>query len=201
MTVKSSATARFVCAVARFDQANGEDPNRERVADVQRPTAMVYAERMSACLDKLAPDAPEAVRLAARCQHIRRWMIPRREYPMGRDGYRRWRTDLAQFHAETAAEILHEVEYDAAMIARVQVLLRKERLKADPGVQLLEDVICLVFIEHYLDAFSRQHDRPKVIDIIRKTWRKMSDRGREAAVALAFTPHVRSLLRDAVEAV
>jgi len=199
MTVSPNSMSRFIRAVARFDQANGDDPNRERVGDVNRPKALVYAERMSACLDRLAPDAPELVRLAARCQHIRRWTIPRREYPQGRDGYRRWRTDLARFHAGTAGEILREVGYDEAMIGRVQALLRKERLKTDPDVQLLEDVICLVFLEYYLDDFSHQHERSKLVDIIRKTWRKMSNRGREAALALELTPRVRTLLSDVLE--
>lgn len=192
--------SRFENAVARFDAANGEDPNRERVGDAERPKALVYAERMSACLDRLAPDAPEAVRLAARSQHIRRWTVPRGDYPKGRDGYRRWRTDLARFHAEAAGDILRDVGYDEATIGRVQALLRKERLKADPDVQLLEDVICLVFLEYYLDDFSQKHERPKVVDIIRKTWRKMSDRGRGASLSLELTPRVRALLREALEA-
>ena len=97
--------------------------------------------RMTACLDRFGPDAPEPVRLAARCQHIRRWTILRTDYPEGRDGYRRWRTDLARFHASTAAAILREVGYDDATVARVESLLRKERLKADPDVQQLEEVI------------------------------------------------------------
>ena len=199
MTVNPSSTPRFVKAVARFDQANGDDPNHERVGDVERPKALLYAERMSACLDRLAPDAPEPVRLAARGQHIRRWTIPRREYPQGRDGYRRWRTDLAQFHAETAGGILREVGYDETTIGRVQVLLRKERLKADPDVQLLEDVICVIFLEHYLEDFARQHERSKLVDIIRKTWRKMSERGHEAALALELTPRVRALVSEALK--
>ena len=149
---------RFRRAVERFDAANAEDPNRERADGVEQPKELVYARRMTARLDRFRPDAPEPVRLAARCQHIRRWTIPRTDYAAGREGYRRWRTDLARFHADTAAAILRDVGYGDDVVARVGSLLRKERLKADPDVQLLEDVICLVFIEHYLAGFAPKHD-------------------------------------------
>ena len=189
---------RFAAAVARFDAANAEDPRREPVDGEPQPRELVYAQRMTAALDRFAPDAPEAVRLAARCQHIRRWTIPRDRYPAGRDGYRRWRTDLGRFHAETAAEILREVGYDEATVVRVGALLRKERLKADPDVQLLEDVICLVFLQHYLADFAAQHDDEKLTDILRKTWRKMSDRGRAAALQIDLPDGLRALVRRAV---
>ena len=173
--------ARLRAAIARFDAANAGDPNREPVDGVDQPRELVYARRMTDVLGGFAPDASEVVRLAARCQHIRRWTIPRSDYPEGRDGYRRWRTDLARFHAVTAGAILRDVGYDDALITRVQALLRKEQLKADPEVQLLEDVACLVFMEHYLPAFARQHDEEKLAGILRKTWRKMSARGQAAA--------------------
>ena len=189
---------RFTNAIDRFDRANAEDARRESVGGEQQPRELVYARRMTAALERFAPDAPEAVRLAARCQHIRRWTIPRDRYPEGRDGYRRWRTDLGRFHAETAGEILREVGYDDATIARVQVLLRKERLKADPDVQLLEDVICLVFLEHYLADFAARHDEGRLTDILRKTWRKMSDRGRTAALEVDLPPELRAFVVRAV---
>lgn len=189
---------RFTAAIARFDHANAEDPRRESAGGESQPRELVYARRMTAALDRFAPDAPEAVRLAARCQHIRRWTVPRDRYPAGRDGYRHWRTDLGRFHAETAGEILREVGYDEATVARVAALLRKERLKADPDVQLLEDVICLVFLEHYLADFAVQHDDEKLTDILRKTWRKMSDRGRAAALEIDLAPELRALVSQAV---
>lgn len=192
-------TSRSARAVARFDQANREDPRLVDVDGVDRPAELVYAERMTACLDRFLPDAPDVLRLAARCQHIRRWTIPRGRYPDGREGYRRWRTDLARFHAETAGAILRDVGYDEPTIGRVQALLRKGRLKADPDVQALEDVICLVFLEHYLDDFAPRHERPKVLDIIRKTWRKMSGRGQAAVSALPLTARVRGLLTEALD--
>ena len=194
----AAEAARLRAALARFDRANADDPNRELVDGAEQPRELVYARRMTATLERFAPDAPEAVRLAVRCQHIRRWTVPRDTYPEGRDGYRRWRTDLARFHAETAGTILREVGYGEDTVARVGALLRKERLKADPQVQLLEDVACLVFLQHYLPAFAAQHDDAKVVDILGKTWRKMSARGRAAALALDLEPRVRALVSRAV---
>jgi hypothetical protein len=117
---------------------------------------------------------------------------------MDRDGYRRWRTDLQQFHADQAGEILREVGYDEATIARVQFLLRKERLKLDPETQLLEDVACLVFLESYFAEFARKHDEEKLIPILRRTWAKMSPRGREAALALDLAPEGKDLVQKAL---
>ena len=187
-------------AFARFDAANAEDPRRDLVDGVEQSRELLYARRMTETQERFAPNASEAVRLAARCQHIRRWTIPRDDYPDGREGYRRWRTDLARFHADTAGAILREVGYDDQTVARVGTLLRKERLKADPEVQLLEDVACLVFLQHYLPAFAPRHDADKLTGILRKTWRKMSPRGQAAALRLNFDPGLRRLVAAAVSA-
>lgn len=189
---------RFREAIARFDRANAEDPNVETADGVSHPKELLYAQRMSEALERFAPDASEVVRLAARCQHIRRWTAPRDTYPEGRDGYRRWRTGLARFHAETAGGILRQVGYDDTIVGRVEALLRKERLKADPEVQLLEDVACLVFLGHYLAPFAARHEDEKVVGILQRTWRKMSERGREAALALDLAPDLRALVVRAV---
>ena len=191
---------RFSAAIARFDAANAEDPTTEFVQGVASPKELLYAQRMTAWLDKLAPEAPEALHLAVRCQHIRRWTIPRHTYPMDRRGYLRWRTTLAKFHGDTAAEILRDVGYDAATIRRVQTLLRKDGLKRDPDVQCLEDVICLVFLENYFAAFATQHDEAKVLDILQKTWKKMSPRGHEVALQLSIPPAARRLVEQAIAA-
>src|SRR5258706_3827240 len=155
---------------------------------------------MSEWLEKWAPDASEALKLAARSQHIRRWEIPRDRYPMNRAGYHRWRNELAAFHAKVAGEILQKVTYDEATVGRVQSLLKKERLKEDPEAQMLEDVICLVFLEHYFPEFAGKHDEEKVIGILRKTWRKMSERGHEAALKLAMGTEERRLVEKALQA-
>ena len=189
---------RFREAVARFDRANVEDPNVETADGASHPKELLYGQRTSEALERFAPDASEVVRLAVRCQHIRRWTVPRDGYPEGRDGYRRWRTDLGRFHAESAGDILREVGYDDETVGRVQALLRKERLKADPEVQLLEDVVCLVFLRHYLAPFAAQHEEEKIVGILRKTWRKMSERGRAAALDLDLAPALRALVTRAL---
>lgn len=191
---------RFNTAIDRFDAANREDPHHEQVDEQARPKELAYARRMSAWLDRLAPDASEPLRLAARCQHIRRWTIPRSDYPMDKAGYHRWRATLAKFHAETAGKILKDVGYDDTTIARVQALVRKERLRLDPETQLLEDVACLVFLENYFADFAKRHDEGKLVDIVRKTWGKMSERGRQAALQLNLAPEIQALLAKALQA-
>jgi hypothetical protein len=195
MTVQDS---RLQAALARFDALNAEDPNTEQVAGRDRPKELVYAERMSAWLDRLRPDAPAPLRLAVRSQHLKRWAIPRSDYPQTRAGYKQWRTALAKYHAQVAGEVLQEVGHDDATIARVQSLLRKENLKRDPDAQTLEDVACLVFLQHYFADFSARYDDDKLIDIIRKTWRKMSPQGHAAAGELALPPRLAALLQRAL---
>ena len=174
---------RFERAIARFDAVAAEDPQRETVDAARQASALLYAQRMTAMLKRFAPQASEAVQLAVRCQHIRRWDIPRASYPRTAAGYKQWRTRLLGYHAEVAAAILKEAGYDNEMIGRVTSLLKKEALKRNPEAQLVEDVAALVFLEHYLAGFVEQHpeyDQAKFADILRKTARKMSPRGREA---------------------
>ena len=191
---------RFMEAMRRFDAANAEDPHFEVVDGVSYPRERLYAQRMTAWLERFAPEASEALRLAARSQHIRRWMIPRDHYPMDRRGYLQWRTTLGRFHAETVATILREVGYEEGMIQRVQALLRKEGLRRDAEVQCLEDVICLVFLESYCADFARQLDAAKALGILRKTWSKMSPRGREVARAAGLRLDVQQLIDAALAA-
>jgi len=168
----------YARAIARFDAANAEDPNRELADGREQGKALLYASRLTSMLDRFAPDASEALHLAARSQHLQRWKVPRTDYPMTRAGYHRWRAYLRDFHADLAAEVLRS-------------LIRKEGLKTDPEAQTLEDVVALVFLESYLDAFVAEHrDYPdeKFIDILAKTGKKMSARGREAALAAIALP-------------
>ena len=176
-----SGDPRFQQATDRFQVAHLEDPRRVAVGQKQVPWSLLYHQRLLHWVHHLNPTASEELRLAASCQHIRRWTIPRSQYPPGKSGYKRWRKRLASFHAERAGEILREVGYDSAVIERVQTLLQKFRLKLDPEVQMLEDAICLVFLENEFSAFSGKHDRNKVKEILQKTWLKMSSRGREVA--------------------
>jgi hypothetical protein len=181
----SDAPSPFAAAAARFEAAHRDDPRAVARDGEALPHAVVYHRALVAWLARLAPDAPEAVQLAARCQHLRRWTRPRADYPEGRAGYKRWRSDLARFHAAEAGAILAASGYGPAMITRVGELLTKRRLASDPDVQLLEDAICLVFLDTELADFAAKHDDDKLVDIVRKTWAKMTPRGHAAALALA----------------
>jgi hypothetical protein len=186
-------------AFRRFDEANAEDPNTEMVNGQPLPKELVYGQRMSARLAVFAPDAPETVRLGARAQHIRRWEVPRDSYPEGRAGYLKWRTDLHKRHADIAGEIMRDVGYDTGTIERVQTLLRKRGLKTDPDVQLMQDVICLVFLEHYFHDFAQKHDEEKLIAIVQKTWKKMTEKGHQAALALHYAPEDLAVIQKALK--
>jgi hypothetical protein len=179
-------TLRFERAIALFDAANAADPNKETVDGKEMPKELIYAQRMSEMLERFAPDASEAVKLAVRAQHIERWKVPRSNYPMDRTGYLQWRTGLYKYHAETAGRLMKEAGYDDEAIARVQSAVGKKGIKVNSETQLLEDVVDLVFIEHYMLGFAGQHpeyDEEKWIGIIRKTWQKMSAEARAFALA------------------
>jgi hypothetical protein len=186
-------------AFRRFDEANADDPHTEMVNGQPLPKELVYGQRMSARLAAFSPEAPETVKLAARAQHIRRWEVPRHSYPEGRAGYLKWRTDLYERHADIAGAIMKDVGYDHPTIERVQTLLRKRGLKTDPDVQLMEDVICLVFIEHYFQDFAQKHDEEKLISIVKKTWKKMTTKAHEAALALDYPPEDLEVIQKALK--
>ena len=185
-------------AYRAFDRANALDPHTEVVDGRGRPAELVYAERMTEWLDRLYPDASVPLRLAARCQHIERWTLPRSSHPEGRVGYLKWRKTLLSFHADRLAAIMAAAGYGETDAERVGSLVRKERIKLDPDAQTLEDVACLVFLEHYADdLFSRYRD-DKVIDILKKTARKMSPDGLRAAGSLAVSERLGRLLGRAL---
>ena len=190
--------SRLEEALRRFDEANAEDPNTELVDGQSAPKELVYGRRMSERLTAFAPDAPETVKLAARAQHIRRWDVPRDSYPEGRAGYLKWRTDLYKRHGDTAGAIMEEVGYEAEAIDRVKTLLRKRGLKTDPDVQLMEDVICLVFLEHYFHDFAQKHDEEKLVSIVQKTWKKMSADAHRAALQLDFEANDSAIIQKAL---
>lgn len=177
---------RYDRAIALFDTANAEDPNQ----DEGQPKELLYARRMTEMLGRFAPQANEVVQLAVRAQHIRRWTVPRGNYPLGKPGYFAWRTGLYRFHADTAGELMRQAGYDEATIAQVQAAVGKQDLKANPDTQLVEDISCLVFIEHYMLGFAGQqaeYTEQKWLGIIRKTWNKMSP----AAQAFATSGGIR----------
>lgn len=181
-----------------IDQANAEDPNMETVGGIEMPKELIYGKRMTETLDKFEPTASDALKLAARAQHICRWQIPRDRYPMDRTGYLKWRTDLKKFHADKASSILIQVGFEGEVIERVAFLLQKKQLKRDKETQVLEDVICLVFLEHYYDDFLQKHPDDKIIDILQKTWKKMSDKGHSAALELSYSEKGLALVKKAI---
>ncbi|OPX54197.1 protein of unknown function [Oceanospirillum multiglobuliferum] len=181
-----------------IDQANSEDPNIEEWLGQLYAKELLYGIRMSNRLDQYMPDAPDYLRIAARAQHIQRWTIKRSDYPEGKVGYKHWRTELGRFHAETAAALMAETGYPQADVERVKSLIQKKQLKQDPEVQILEDVICLVFLEFYLEEFATKHSEEKLISIIQKTWQKMSEKGHEIALKLPLSEPMLALVQKAL---
>ena len=189
---------RLAMVLAAIDAANAADPNRVMADGEERAAERLYGERMSAALASLYPDASEHLRIAARGQHIERWTSPRGNYPDGRVGYLKWRKALMDYHARRLAEIMREAGYEEADIARVGALVRKEKIKYDAEAQALEDVICVVFLKHYFADFAAKHEDAKLIDIVRKTWSKMSPKGHEAALALKLPERAARIVKAAL---
>ncbi len=182
---------QFHATLAIFDKLNSEDPNTVLLDGAAQPKAFLYAQRMSEMLARYAPNASEPLQLATRSQHIQRWKIPRADYPLTKPGYFQWRTRLKAFHAEVVSKVLIEQGYDNATVDKVCALLKKENLKSDPDMQTLEDVIVLAFLEHDLIDFANLHpeySEDKFVDILRKSYLKMSPKGREAALKLIKLP-------------
>lgn len=199
----STEDDRLAGVLAAIDQANAADPNRETLDGEEVPAALAYGQRMTRVLHGLEPDPSEEAQIACRAQHIERWRIPRQDYPQGRDGYYAWRQACGRFHAERAAGIMAEHGYDEASRDHVAKMLTKRGLKTDADTQLMEDVACLVFLERYFAPFYEQkqgYDREKWLRIVRRTWKKMSPRGHEAALALAgrLPDHLQELLKEAL---
>ncbi len=190
-------TDRFNAAIHAFDVRHSQDPGSE-VADGETiPKELLYARRMTDRLTAFAPEASEWVKLAVRAQHLGRWEIPRDNYPMDRKGYLQWRNDEKAHHAGIAETILKEAGYDDVSVSRVKDLILKRNLYSDPDTQLVEDVACLVFLEYYAAEFAAQHPDEKVVDILRKTLRKMSERARRAAIQVIPSEKLRSLVEQA----
>ncbi|HWL14739.1 MAG TPA: DUF4202 domain-containing protein [Opitutus sp.] len=187
-------------ARALIDAAHAADPN---VSADGRPAELVYAERMEAWVARVAAEPTPLLRLAARCQHLERWSVPRASFPEGKAGYLTWRRSLYTKQAERARALLLEAGVPAEEAAEVATWVSKSGLKTNPGTQALEDAACLVFLENEIGAFAAQHadyPREKFIDILRKTWRKMSPRAQELAHGLALPPGIAALVREATAA-
>jgi hypothetical protein len=182
----------------RIDRLNADDPNRETVEGVPQPRELAYAKRLTGWVLRLDPGASEALRIAARGQHVRRWTIPRDRYPMTRAGYLRWRETLKAFHADIVAGLMREAGYPDEMIQRVRTIMGKRQLGSDPGTQTLEDALCLVFLETQFADLRHKTPDDKMREIVRKTWGKMSERARAEALKLPLSEADRRFVLEAV---
>jgi hypothetical protein len=191
-------SSQFATALRRFDQENERDPNTELADGIQHPRELLYAQRLTNWVLKLSPEAAEELRLAARCQHLCRWMIPRHSYEMTRAGYLRWRNELKTFHARKAGEILRDVGYGEEMVVRVQNLNLKKNFPNDPLSRTLEDALCLVFLEFQFAELASKTTEDKMINALQKTWRKMTPAAHEQALKLDYAPRERALIERAL---
>lgn len=203
MTTEQS---RLESALALIDDANRADPNQVEVDGETWPKELIYSERMSDMLQRFAPDADDANRIAIRAQHIERWKTPRNSYPMDRMGYLKWRKDLYKIQANRAAELAARAGYDEDTVSRVRNSVAKKNIKGNPDTQLLEDVTDLVFMEHYMLEFTGKHPdytEEKWIGIIQKTWNKMSDEAHEFVLAgnITLPESLQPLIEKAVTSI
>lgn len=188
----------FEIAIALIDKKNAEDINSIHLHDALFSKELLYSKRMSQKLLQFKGDASEELQIAARAQHICRWKITRNEFPMDRVGYLKWRETLKRMHAEITSEILKEVGYPNDFIKRVSFLINKKMIKKDEESQMIEDVICLVFLDYYFEAFSEKHEEEKIITILQKTWKKMSSEGHKFALNLNFSEKSLTLIKKAI---
>ncbi len=182
----------------RIDTAHAADP--KRTAD-ERPAELVYADNLERWIAQVAPEASPILRLAARCQHLERWSVPRASFPLDKPGYHAWRKSLYKKQADRARELLLQAGVPASEADEVATWVSKTGLKTNPGTQALEDAACLVFLDTEIPGFATVHPdytREKYIDIIRKTWRKMSPRAQELARTIPFPAGVGELVHEAI---
>jgi hypothetical protein len=177
-----------------IDLANAKDPNQ----DEGQAKELLYSQRMSSVLAEFSPNASGHLQIAARAQHIERWCSPRSDFPEGRSGYKKWRSQLILHHAKRAGDLMEEAGASSDDVARVRFLIQKRQMNRDTESQTLEDVVCLVFLSFYFEAFAAKHEEDKLIDIIIKTWGKMSEDGRAAALKIRFKPHLLELVQKAL---
>ncbi len=189
---------RLEKALKLIDEANAADPNMDEFEGKPQPKELIYGRRMSHWLERVQPDADEALQIAARAQHIERWTSPRNAYPEGRAGYLKWRTDLYKYHARRAVEIMREAGFGEAEMEQTRTFVEKRGIKSNPGTQALEDTACLVFLEHYISDFARTQDEAKMIDIVAKTWKKMSPHAQELALTIPMREEDRRIVERAL---
>ena len=192
-----TSPSRLEQAYSAFDAVNKTDPNIFNWEGKDWPRELFLAEKLTEWVLKLAPNAPAPLKLAARCQHIGRWQIPRQDYPEGRIGYLTWRKALAQHHADMASGILRDLQYDEQTIERVRVIVLKRGIKQDPDVQVMENALCLVFLQYQFESF-RLDNEEKIVSIIQKSLLKMDEAGRQQALTVEYSPAGLAVINEAL---
>lgn len=167
-------------------------------ANADDPSCLAYGRNMTAVLAELESEPSDALAIAVRAQHIRRFEIPRTRFPDGLVGYKKWRAELGRYHAELASKLALEAGFHQAVADRVGQIVRKLRLGQDPEVQVLEDAACLVFVRHGLDDFATKHEPDKVVRILAKTLLKMSEKAKKLALESELSKQARELLQKAI---
>lgn len=190
--------SRITEVIGAIDEINQQDPNTVNFQQKTYAKEYLYSLRMSDVLQTYWPDANEYLQIAVRAQHLKRWHIPRADYPEGRQGYLLWRKELGCYHAQLAAQIMLDKGYSEHEAELTANIIKKDKLKRNQDAQTLEDVACLVFLLHYFDPFVAKHDETKVINILQKTWKKMSERGHEIAQTLSLPAHLAYLIKKAL---
>jgi hypothetical protein len=190
--------ANLQAVLDKIDAYNRQDSNHDMVEGREEPREFVYSGHLTRWVLRLNPHASDILRIAARGQHIGRWTVPRDSYPMNRGGYLRWREDLKKFHAQTVAGYMTEAGYDAADVEHTRAIMLKKNFAADPAAQTLEDALCLVFLEMQFADLRKKTPDDKMVDILRKSWRKMSDQGRTAALTIHYRTEEKALIEKAL---
>jgi hypothetical protein len=191
--------SRLSILLTAIDDINNEDPNTvELSAGTIQAKEFIYGHHMSDCLTQYWPDADEFLQIAVRAQHIKRWHLLRSDFDLGKKGYFKWRIALGKFHAELTQSLMLEQGYTEAEAEKTAAIIRKEKLKTSSDSQTLEDVACLVFLQHYFDEFSTKHSEEKVVRVLQKTWAKMSEKGHDIALSLTLPDHLAALVGKAL---
>lgn len=189
---------KLTATLSAIDEVNSQDPNTIIIDELSQPKELLYGQYMTACINQYWPQANELLQIAVRAQHIKRWHLQRTEFPAGKAGYLKWRIEQGKFHAELTKSLMLENGYSEDEAETTAKLLRKEKLKSNPDTQTLEDVACLVFLQHYFDEFAAKHTEEKIIRILQLTWRKMSEDAHNIALKLTLPDHLAALVGKAL---
>ena len=190
--------SRLQNVLVAIDQINNQDPNQVSHQGKSLAKEWLYGQYMSECLSQNWPDANELLQIAVRAQHVKRWHLKRSEFELGKAGYFKWRIALGKFHAQTTQALMTEHGYSLDEAETTASIIRKEKLKSNSNSQALEDVACLVFLQHYFDDFAAKHSEEKIIRILQKTWAKMSDKAHDIALSLTLPEHLAKLVSKAL---